>query len=509
MTKKSQLSNSRTMKSRIKNLKRKQVAPTECKIASTHMSERRIISYKSLMDIISVTQNHCKKCVNSSLSIHDETWVGIDSTLHLKCECCNRIIKISCDSEHNSLPVNEASVLGTIEGGGGYQSQFDYLKTLDIPPMSFRCYQRHELQLTSTLQTSTYHDILKNGQEELELALKDPNTIYYDNIPGISVTCDGGWGKRSYGHTFNSLSGCAVILGNKTGKILHLGIRNKYCHSCVVSPNKTGEEHTCFKNYEGSSSSMETDIILQGFLESKANHGLIYNNMLADQDSSVFATVSDAMKQKYSLVVTKTNCVNHAMKNLKKKFYKMLTATKVYTIVARHWLKRKIEKFVIACKCAIKYNHENVNSDSDWLSLRNDILNCPFHYAGNHNNCRAYFCHLKTVKEEKDIINNKCFWDDLVTNFSQLADLAQSLIQNMRTNRAESFMSIVSKYIGGKRKNLYMKNQYQTRVYLAAKSHKKGEMSNRLLYKFTYNRSPSVIWGRRAFAKRRPRVHFI
>lgn len=35
----------------------------------------------------------------------------------------------------------------------------------------------------------------------------------------IVVICDGGWGKRSYGKKFNSLSGCAVLIGVRTKKV--------------------------------------------------------------------------------------------------------------------------------------------------------------------------------------------------------------------------------------------------------------------------------------------------
>lgn len=59
----------------------------------------------------------------------------------------------------------------------------------------------------------------------------------------------------------------SLIVGKQTGKILHLGVRNKFCWTCTQTQNivESPSTHTCFKNWDGSSSSMETDIILHGF----------------------------------------------------------------------------------------------------------------------------------------------------------------------------------------------------------------------------------------------------
>lgn len=83
----------------------------------------------------------------------------------------------------------------------------------------------------------------------------------------MPVIIDGGWGKRSYGKAFNSLSGCAVIIGARTKKIIFFGVRNKYCHTCKIAESKCSPPnfHICNKNYNEPSSGMEADIILEGF----------------------------------------------------------------------------------------------------------------------------------------------------------------------------------------------------------------------------------------------------
>lgn len=44
------------------------------------------------------------------------------------------------------------------------------------------------------------------GREERELAIHNGD-IDDDGVPFITVTVDGAWAKRSYGHNYNSLSG--------------------------------------------------------------------------------------------------------------------------------------------------------------------------------------------------------------------------------------------------------------------------------------------------------------
>ena len=50
------------------------------------------------------------------------------------------------------------------------------------------------------------------------------------------------------------------------------------------------KDHDCYKNCSGLSSSIETDIILEGFLVAKKEHGIYYINFFGDGDGSVYPT---------------------------------------------------------------------------------------------------------------------------------------------------------------------------------------------------------------------------
>ena len=70
-----------------------------------------------------------------------------------------------------------------------------------------------------------------------------------------------------------------------------MGVRNKYCSVCAVAENqgKPPQDHDCYKNWDGPSSSMETDITLEGFKISESKYGLRYTKF--DGDTSVHPTL--------------------------------------------------------------------------------------------------------------------------------------------------------------------------------------------------------------------------
>ena len=58
---------------------------------------------------------------------------------------------------------------------------------------------------------------------------------------------------------------------------------------------------------------MEVDIIIEGFKQSKALHGLRYVRMIGDGDSSVHHAVCTGVPS-YGRLIQKPECANHAVK---------------------------------------------------------------------------------------------------------------------------------------------------------------------------------------------------
>jgi len=123
----------------------------------------------------------------------------------------------------------------------------------------------------------------------------------------ITVILDGSWSKRSHKHSYNAKSGVGVIIGHHTQKLLYM--KNKNCTACT----REIQNHTCYKNWSDSSSSMEPDIILEGFLQAESTHGVQYIKFIGDGDSSVHSTLITGVPG-WGRAIEKLECANHACK---------------------------------------------------------------------------------------------------------------------------------------------------------------------------------------------------
>ncbi len=78
------------------------------------------------------------------------------------------------------------------------------------------------------------------GGEEKRLAIQKGD--YHEEIPAITVIVDTGWSKRSHMDLIMPV-GVGIIIGKETGKLLFIGVRNKYCllSRCIT------RKHHCFR----------------------------------------------------------------------------------------------------------------------------------------------------------------------------------------------------------------------------------------------------------------------
>ena len=82
---------------------------------------------------------------------------------------------------------------------------------------------------------------------------------YHNGVPAISVIVYADWSKRLHKHSNNAKSGVGTVVGKETKKLLHVGVRNKYCSVCAraKTEGKEAAENKCYKNWEGTLSSMD------------------------------------------------------------------------------------------------------------------------------------------------------------------------------------------------------------------------------------------------------------
>ena len=160
------------------------------------------------------------------------------------------------------------------------------MSVVGVPVMTKASFIATERDIGNKWREELLEVMAEAGKEEKRLA--EMRGEYHDGVPAIIVIVDGGWSKRSHKHSYNANSGVGIIIGKETGKLLYLGVRNKYCHACAK--NIPREKHTCYKNWTASSSEMETDIIVEGFMEAERVHGVRYTKFVGDGDSSVLSS---------------------------------------------------------------------------------------------------------------------------------------------------------------------------------------------------------------------------
>ncbi len=179
--------------------------------------------------------------------------------------------------------------------------------------MTDKTFSKTEMQIGEWWKKTLDEEMKSVAEEEKQLAI-EKGQIDIDGTPWIRVIADGGWSKRSHKHSYNALGGAAVIIGANTKKLLYLGVQMKYCKVCNQAENK-GEtkEHKCFMNWEDSSRSMESDMILEAFNEAEGKYNLHYMELVGDGDYSVLATLQ-ANGPPWCRRVKKIECPNHCCK---------------------------------------------------------------------------------------------------------------------------------------------------------------------------------------------------
>lgn len=287
-----------------------------------------------------------------------------------------------------------------------------------------------------------------------------------DGIPIIDVIADGCWSKRSYKKNYNALSGAAAIIGKKTGKILFLGIKNKYCCICAKAAKEKMDpkEHRCFKNYDGPSTNMESEILVEGFKKSISMYNLIYGRLISDGDSSTYSKILEARPYP-DVTVEKVECRNHVLRNFCNKLQALSTETK-YNLQFRKFVtkNRILATRAVICK-AIKRH----KTGSDIQHLFEDILLSHLHGFGDHTKCREHFCDkLGSMEDLPKDFYFSALWQRISFITQNVASHARSLKQDVDSNIVERYHSIVAKYVGGKRINFSRRNSYQGRRRAAA-----------------------------------------
>jgi hypothetical protein len=401
--------------------------------------------------------------------IISEKKIGFNSAFTLKCKFCGNINILYSDNPNTT----HTNVTTAAASGASYSCLDELSTALDIPPISKKTFFRHQNKVYEAFYSIAFEQLEIAGKEEARLAI-EAGMVNEQGIPIITVLADGAWSKRSYKTNYNALSGVACIIGYRTKKILFIGVKNKYCCICDRDQRLGSEktEHVCFKNWSSTSTSMESNIIVEGFKKSLDMHKLTYGKIIGDGDSSVIRRIREAAPYGPQFIVQKIECKNHILRNFMNKV-KELGKTPKLDKKLRNFLASNHLRFRTAVTKAIEFrSNQDVPKNNKISLLRKDITNGHKHIFGEHSDCDLYFCSGAKENETNnyDLLKSSPIYETFLSLTSKLGLNAHSLIENVDTNIVETFNAIVAKFVSGKRINYSQRSSYTARSIGAAAS---------------------------------------
>lgn len=424
---------------------------------------RFIIDGQHFLREIRSLEHHRERCLKSNkawfklikFSVKALVW-----TLEFECPYCyeKRIItsepiatnnciktsnKIQHANDHKMLSICDSAVWGIVSSGGGYRNIEEIFSFLGIKCINKATFNKLENKMGECWKSVLSETIISAGIEERKLAIQNGD-ITDAGVPYITVIVDGGWSHRSHGHRYTANSGVACVIGLRTKKLLYVGVRNKYCYMCqyLLKNNKPTSHDGCFKNWDGSSPGMESDMIVEAFKLSLEMHGVEYRTMIGDGDSSVYVKVRENVP--YGRNVIKKECANHVIKCYTKSLFKVQ-------------LEIKNRKKLLTNKTILKLKYmarrtiaNNYKMGFDVDTLREDLKNGPRHIFGDHKMCKEYYCKIDKNESNSLSIEMQKVLERVEDVLKPLVRKAPQLLTNDTSNLAENFMSLVAKFTGGK-----------------------------------------------------------
>ena len=274
----------------------------------------RITNLEKLQKYINQLTVHAAQC-GGEIVLTGETKAGLASIMSSRCSACSYTVSLetSCKVKgprgKRQWECNLAAVWGQMSTGGGHSRLQETMGVLGIPVMAPKNFISAERGIGEWWRKELQEVMVDAGKEEKRLA--EERADFHEGVPAITVIVDGGWSKRSHRHSYNAKSGVGIIIGQATGKLLYIGVRNKYCTACARGSSP--KQHTCYKNWNESSSQMEPDIILEGFKQAERVHSVRYMRFVGDGDSSVYSTLVQNVPG-WGRYIKKQECANHCCK---------------------------------------------------------------------------------------------------------------------------------------------------------------------------------------------------
>lgn len=264
----------------------------------------RIINFIAVMSAICEVVV-CKKC-GEKIKITESATRGLGFKIVVSCEKCEKTEIPSCPYIKNGYEINRRITLAMRLLGVGLNDIKKFCAFMEMPRPIYHSFYDKLVESISIATSAVRNKSMKQAAaEEVSKSCEKGQT------EGITVSGDGSWRKRGY----SSLYGMTSLIGWRTGKVIDIQVKSKYCKACELWVNKIDsveyeewyEEHkeSCKSNHEGSAKKIEVDSAVEMFERSEELHGTKYAYYIADGDSKIFKGIVDAKPYK-SFIVKKS-----------------------------------------------------------------------------------------------------------------------------------------------------------------------------------------------------------
>ncbi|XP_069135615.1 uncharacterized protein [Argopecten irradians] len=310
-----------------------------------------------------------------------------------------------------------------INGGFGETHVSSLLAALNIPSITHRNLKSREREVGAHLQLMAEESCKKHLEEEANLTNGD-----------LSASFDGAWQKRGAGRGYNSLTGHASLIGEKTKKCISFSVKGKYCRVCTSAKKKgvPPRKHNCCRNWTGSAKSMEPAMACE-MLQGVIDKGQRVQTLVMDNDSTTIARVKATVDHS----ITKKSDGNHIRKGLGGSLVEL---SKTHKVLRNYKVRTHIERCFMY---SIRQNQNNATQ------LAADLEKIVPHLYGEHELCGTWCKSQKTDYKPKNLPYGKPLSStplrcDLEVLLRKYATKANELDSLGSTQYNESFNHMVS-----------------------------------------------------------------
>ena len=149
---------------------------------------------------------HSKVCTAGRIVPVAEKISGFCSRIILQCTGCDAKFQHGTQPQTKKSLLDTSFVWGTVVSGSTYGQTSQLLFTMDVPVMSSQKFYKVQDQLAQHWEADAWRSMKTAGAEEYKIAT-DEHQLDDTGKTWTSVYVDGGWSKRSYGHSYNAASG--------------------------------------------------------------------------------------------------------------------------------------------------------------------------------------------------------------------------------------------------------------------------------------------------------------